>query len=86
VIRPVVVFGCLICLIPGIAGAWEVSESHAMLLRTNWFIQSSADVQAEGAAISTVGFPSSNWYPAKVPTTVLNALVEDQVYPDPYTV
>jgi len=56
-----------------------------MLLRTNWFIQSSADVQAEGAAISTVGFPSSNWYPAKVPTTVLNALVEDQVYPDPYT-
>jgi exo-1,4-beta-D-glucosaminidase len=55
------------------------------LLRENWFIQSSAEAHAEGAALSTVGFPSSDWYPATVPTTVLNALVEDKVYPDPYT-
>jgi exo-1,4-beta-D-glucosaminidase len=56
-----------------------------LALQKNWFIQSSADLQAEGTAISTVGFPSSNWYPATVPTTVLSALVQDQVYPDPYT-
>jgi exo-1,4-beta-D-glucosaminidase len=56
-----------------------------MSLRRNWFIQSAAELQAEGAAISTVGFSSSNWYPATVPTTVLSALVQDQVYPDPYT-
>src|SRR5205085_3594752 len=53
--------------------------------RENWFIQSSTNLQAEGAAISTVGFPSKNWYPATVPTTVLSALTEDKVYADPYT-
>jgi exo-1,4-beta-D-glucosaminidase len=56
-----------------------------MLLRANWFIQSSAYVQAEGAAISTAGFQSKDWYPATVPTTILGALAEDKVYPDPYT-
>ena len=30
-------------------------------------------------------FHRSDWYSATVPTTVLNALVEDKVYPDPYT-
>jgi exo-1,4-beta-D-glucosaminidase len=55
-----------------------------MLLRKNWFIQSSSDVQAGGAAISTVGFPTSGWFPATIPATVLSALVEDKVYPDPY--
>jgi exo-1,4-beta-D-glucosaminidase len=80
-----VVLGCLMCLVHGIAGGSQASESYAMLLRANWFIQSSANLQAEGAAISTVGFPSSDWYPATVPSTVLSALVEDNVYPDPYT-
>jgi exo-1,4-beta-D-glucosaminidase len=56
-----------------------------MLLRENWFIQSSSSLQAEGAEISTVGFRSNAWYPATVPATVLSALVEDKVYPDPYT-
>jgi exo-1,4-beta-D-glucosaminidase len=80
-----VVLSCLICLVRGIAVGTEASEPHEILLRANWFIQSSANLQAEGAAISTVGFHSRDWYPATVPTTVLSALVEDKVYPDPYT-
>jgi len=84
VIRPLVVLSYLICL-GGIAGASEANESQAMLLRENWFIQSSANLQADGSAISTAGFQSRDWYPANVPTTVLNALVEGKVYPDPYT-
>src|SRR5262249_28747057 len=85
-IRLFVVFGCLTCLLSGSASAAaEGSESQEMLLRENWFIQSSADVHTEGGAISTVGFPSSGWYPATVPTTVLSALVEDKIYPDPYS-
>src|SRR4051794_11714083 len=56
-----------------------------MLLRANWYVQSSASSKAAGAAISTAGFESRDWYPATVPTTILNALVEDKVYPDPYT-
>jgi exo-1,4-beta-D-glucosaminidase len=54
-------------------------------LRDNWFIQPSADGPADGAAISAVGFPTRGWYPATLPSTVLSALVEDKVYPDPYT-
>ena len=80
--RPFIVLGCLIFLLGGISVA---SEQSGMLLRESWFIQSSAEVHAEGAAISTAGFRSSGWYPAVVPTTVLGALVEDKVYPDPYS-
>ena len=84
-IRLFVVLGCLVCLASGILAAPEGSPSHGMLLRENWFIQSSADAAGEGAAISKVGFPTSGWYPAVLPSTVLSALVEDKVYPDPYS-
>ena len=62
-----------------------LSGSPELLLRQNWFIASSADVHGNGAAISTPGYSTRDWYPATVPTTVLSALVKDQVYPDPYT-
>jgi exo-1,4-beta-D-glucosaminidase len=62
----------------------EVADLSRLLLRENWSIQSSANVPADGAAISTVGFPSRDWYPATLPSTVLSALVRDEVYPDPY--
>ena len=50
---------------------------------TNWTIQSSAKVNQTGDAISTPGYDAHTWYAARVPTTVLNALVEDKIYPDP---
>jgi exo-1,4-beta-D-glucosaminidase len=50
---------------------------------TDWTIQSSAQVTQTGDAISTPGYDAHTWFPARVPTTVLNALVEDKVYPDP---
>jgi len=50
---------------------------------TNWTIQSSAQVTQTGDAISTPGYDAHTWYAARVPTTVLNALVEDKIYPDP---
>ncbi len=61
------------------------SASPNVTLRQNWFIASSADVRDGGAAISLPGYTTRDWYPATVPTTVLSALVNDQVYPDPYT-
>jgi exo-1,4-beta-D-glucosaminidase len=61
------------------------THSHSDLLKENWFIQSSAEVHADGIAISKPGFATGNWYPATMPSTVLSALVKDQVYPDPYT-
>ena len=62
----------------------EGNGSSQLRLRENWFIQPSTDVRADGAAISTVGFSTREWYPATLPSTVLSALVEDKVYPDPY--
>ena len=59
-------------------------RSPAMKLNQGWAIQSSVDVRENGAAISAVGFDAGQWYPAKVPSTVLSALVEQHVYPDPY--
>ena len=54
-------------------------------LRENWNIQSSADVREAGAALSVPGYSTRNWYRATLPSTVLSALVEARVYPDPYT-
>ena len=66
--------------------AWAPSGQAAekILLRQGWSIQSSADVRETGGAVSAAGFPTRGWYSATVPTTVLSALVADQVYPDPY--
>jgi len=49
-----------------------------------WAIQSSAEVPQPGERISSAGFAAIGWYPAHVPTTVVSALVRDNVYPDPY--
>jgi exo-1,4-beta-D-glucosaminidase len=64
-------------------------EASQLRLQQNWFIQPSSQVRADnaradGIAISTVGFSTREWYPATLPSTVLSALVEDKVYPDPY--
>ncbi len=49
-----------------------------------WQIQSSTKVTEKGDQISTDRYQPRDWYPASAPTTVLAALVEDKVYPDPY--
>src|ERR1700735_2779300 len=50
---------------------------------STWTIQSSAQVGQTGDVISKPGYDSHTWYSARVPTTVLNALVQDGIYPDP---
>jgi exo-1,4-beta-D-glucosaminidase len=51
-------------------------------LRSHWKIQSSDSLHEAGAQISLHTYQATNWYPAKVPTTVLNTLVCDGVYHD----
>ena len=55
-----------------------------IMLDKDWLIQSSAKVSAKGENISVAEFKPAGWYPATVPSTVLSALVENKVYPDPY--
>ena len=47
-------------------------------------IQSSAKVPEKPEITSATGFTPQGWYPTSVPSTVLAALVENQVYPDSY--
>ena len=49
----------------------------------NWAIQSSATVKETGDLISLPGYDAHTWYAARVPTTVLNAQVNDGIFPDP---
>ena len=53
-------------------------------LGDGWTIQSAARVDVGGEQLSTPGYSTQGWYPARVPTTVLAALVAAKVYPDPY--
>jgi exo-1,4-beta-D-glucosaminidase len=53
-------------------------------LDRNWLIQSSAKIQAGGAAISRRTFRTSGWYRTSIPSTVVAALVDNKVYDDPY--
>ncbi len=54
------------------------------VLQNGWRIVSSESVKESGESISTLSFNAENWYPAKVPTTVMAALVENNVYKDIY--
>jgi exo-1,4-beta-D-glucosaminidase len=62
----------------------NVSAQTRLPLAQNWRIQSSAQGHAAGDAISQRGFQTTNWYPTEVPATVVAALVNAKVYPDPY--
>jgi exo-1,4-beta-D-glucosaminidase len=74
-------FGLLVCVASlGPAGA---AASAELELREGWTLQSSANVAAGGEAVSSVGFPTSGWHRATVPTTVVSALVKDGTFPDP---
>jgi exo-1,4-beta-D-glucosaminidase len=53
-------------------------------MREGWSLQSSLLAKESGDKISRPDSQTDGWYPASVPTTVLNALVRNAVYPDPY--
>lgn len=58
---------------------------RVLILRDNWWLQSSAAlIEPDGATLSKVGYVADKWYPVTVPRTVLAALVDNAVYPDPY--
>ena len=59
-------------------------QRKALILKDNWSIQSSKVINTDGKEISTIGFPPDGWYYTTVPTTVLYALVKNNVYPNPY--
>jgi beta-galactosidase/beta-glucuronidase len=59
-------------------------DDQKIFLRKNWLLQSSYMVKEDANKVSSVEFQPQDWYPTKVPTTILRALVQNNVYPDPY--
>ncbi len=51
---------------------------------TDWRLCSGADINITGEELSRPGVDVSSWYHTAVPKTVLAALVDNGVYPDPY--
>jgi exo-1,4-beta-D-glucosaminidase len=61
------------------------THSEATLsLREGWSLQSSGKVDEKGETLSTPAFQPKDWYTVTVATTVVAALVERKVYPDPF--
>ena len=50
----------------------------------DWQMSRCQDVSAEGSVISSPDFKRTNLLEAIVPGTVLNSLVQDGIYPEPY--
>ncbi len=63
---------------------FKIPAPSVLTLNAKWDIQSSAKLTAKGSEISTNAFAPNKWVSATVPTTVLAALVEQKVFPDPY--
>lgn len=49
-----------------------------------WKMKKEGDIKAKSEAISASGFSDKDWMPAVVPGTVLNSLVYNKVYDEPY--
>ena len=62
----------------------EMVPPAKLVLSDGWSIQPSTEVAEKGAALSTATFQPKHWYPAKMPSTVMAALVADHVYADPF--
>ncbi|HKI70012.1 MAG TPA: hypothetical protein VKA67_10515 [Verrucomicrobiae bacterium] len=60
--------------------AVAADSGYFVFLQNGWRIESSARVPANGAAISGTTFDASMWQPARVPGTVLGALVHDVAF------
>lgn len=60
-------------------GANEESK-FCFVLSDGWYIQTSEKVNTTGNIISSNGFNVKNWYATSVPSTVLAALVKNNVY------
>ena len=77
----------------GLIFSQEAKPGHlhsdaTLLLREGWSLQSSGRVDETGETLSTPAFQpkdkDKDWYTVTVPTTVVAALVEHKVYPDPF--
>jgi len=66
------------------AAVTAMGEGEVVCLKQEWRLCSGANAGKGGEELSRPGVDVSTWYGTSVPKTVLAALVENGVYPDPY--
>jgi beta-galactosidase/beta-glucuronidase len=54
-----------------------------LIISSGWKLQSKRKVSQAGNVVSQATFHPEAWYPAVVPGTILTALVDDKIYPEP---
>ena len=69
-------------LVP-VAVTAESTPPAPLVLENGWQLQDAAKVTQPGTKIAAPGADTSSWYKATVPGTVLTALVNNHVYPEP---
>jgi exo-1,4-beta-D-glucosaminidase len=75
----------IILLLPAILFmACSTDDPDVIQLREDWRIQSSVKTDANAETISSPGMYANGWYKIDIPKTVLAAMAEHNVYPDPY--
>jgi exo-1,4-beta-D-glucosaminidase len=80
---PFIAFG-LVAVACSILGPTPPAEAGRRVLKTGWWLESSARVGEKGDVLSRPGFKAEGWQAITVPNTVVGALVENGHFPDPY--
>jgi len=76
-------FILIVCGIQNSFGQESKDSSRNNLVLSRWQLKSAVVENADGKEISTGHFTNEGWYKVVVPTTVLNGLVKNRIYPDP---
>ncbi|MGB9454851.1 MAG: sugar-binding domain-containing protein [Bryobacteraceae bacterium] len=71
-----------IILLPALLSCLHAADTR-LLLDSGWYIQPSVDANPQDEVSADAPFHPRHSYRATVPSTVMAALVADQVYPDP---
>ena len=67
------------------AGCQKEAPVNQKLQLKDFNIKSSVVVDEDGETISKTDYAPKEWHSTQIPSTALNALVENGIYPDPYT-
>ena len=78
-----VVYISIMCIAQSLIAQDSESFKDGKILLSKWEMISTVLEKASGEEISTGHCTTTAWYPVEVPTTVLNGLVKNGVYPNP---
>jgi exo-1,4-beta-D-glucosaminidase len=73
----------VICGMQNLFGQDSQNAHNEGLVLSKWQLKSTVLEKTSGEDISTGHYITTQWYPVDVPSTVLNGLVKNGVYPDP---